>query len=363
MRNKYIYLFSCCFLVKGKSQSIICDVQRRNYEVIPNSLYEILQNLDSERELEKIKKRYIGEDLEIFDSYIDFLLKEEFIFIDDSLHNRFPKIEIKFDLPCLISNSIIELNNNSNLNLIEKVIEQLDILRCESVEIRFYEDSFNNFKDIVLPFFSDTGIRSLRLLFNIDEIENDFFKNLGDKYNRIREVYIYSNKLLKSIESPFFPIIQIKNKLILLNCGSVSEFYFSPDLKCFMEANLNNSCLHKKISIDVDGNIKNCPSMQQSFGNIENTTLKEALQHEDFKKYWNLTKDNIEVCKDCEFRYICTDCRAYTERSHTDKNGLDISKPLKCGYNPYIGEWEEWSTNPLKQKAIQFYGMQALIKK
>ncbi len=98
--------------------------------------------------------------------------------------------------------------------------------------------------------------------------------------------------------------------------------------------------------------------MSQSFGNIKNTNLEEALKHKDFKKYWNLTKGHIEVCKDCEFRYICTDCRAFTEQIYFDKNQRDISKPLKCGYNPYTTEWEEWSTNPLKQKAIQYYGIQ-----
>ena len=103
--------------------------------------------------------------------------------------------------------------------------------------------------------------------------------------------------------------------------------------------------------------------MPQIFGNIKNTSLEEALGQPDFKKYWNLTKDHIEVCKDCEFRYICTDCRAYTERTHTRSEGLDISKPLKCGYNPYTGEWEEWSTNPLKEKAIKHYGMEVLVKR
>ncbi|MCU7617403.1 hypothetical protein NZ698_09350 [Chryseobacterium sp. PBS4-4] len=109
--------------------------------------------------------------------------------------------------------------------------------------------------------------------------------------------------------------------------------------------------------------IRNYPSMPQSFGNIKDTTLEDELCHKDFKKYWNLTKDKIEVCKDCEFRYICKDCRAYTERTHEDNEGLDISKPLKCGYDPYTGEWEEWSTNPLKEKAIKYYGMQELVKK
>lgn len=97
--------------------------------------------------------------------------------------------------------------------------------------------------------------------------------------------------------------------------------------------------------------------MCKSYGNIKDTRLEEALQHKDFKKYWSLTKDNIEVCKDCEFRYICTDCRAFTEQSHSSNDGLDISKPLKCGYDPHTGKWQEWSTNPLKQRAIKYYGI------
>jgi SPASM domain peptide maturase of grasp-with-spasm system len=95
--------------------------------------------------------------------------------------------------------------------------------------------------------------------------------------------------------------------------------------------------------------------MPQSFGNIKDTPLKEVISNSNFKKYWNITKDDIKVC---EFRYVCTDCRAYTE----DPNDLS-SKPLKCGYNPYTNVWEGWSTNPLKQKAIEYYSKQDLIKK
>ena len=98
--------------------------------------------------------------------------------------------------------------------------------------------------------------------------------------------------------------------------------------------------------------------MKEHYGNIKDTTLQDALAHPDFKKYWFVNKDQISVCKDCEFRYICTDCRAYIE------NPEDMySKPLKCGYNPYTCEWEEWSTNPLKQKAIEHYGMREMVSK
>ncbi len=76
----------------------------------------------------------------------------------------------------------------------------------------------------------------------------------------------------------------------------------------------------------------------KDFGDVESNSLKEAIDHKDFKKYWNINKDAIETCKDCEFRFVCTDCIAYTE------NPTKLSsKPLKCGYDPYTNEWTEWS--------------------
>ena len=48
-----------------------------------------------------------------------------------------------------------------------------------------------------------------------------------------------------------------------------------------------------------------------------------------------IKKDDIDVCKDCEFRYICTDCRSIIK----DLN-YRYSQPVKCKYNPYLGKWE-----------------------
>ena len=98
--------------------------------------------------------------------------------------------------------------------------------------------------------------------------------------------------------------------------------------------------------------------MKENYGNIKDTTLREALGKPGFKKYWEIGKDRIIKCKDCEFRHVCTDCRAYL-----DDPGNIYSAPLKCGYDPSTCEWEEWSTHPLKQKAIEYYNMQQLITK
>ena len=213
-----------------------------------------------------------------------------------------------------------------------------------------------------------TSIKSLKFIsiltnYNKKLLTNDII-DLSFNYPIFGRIIFMSSPEEKRLDHNLINIHFAKKEYFYLkSCGEINKEYFSCNNINYQEANKFNSCLHKKIAIDKDGNIKNCPSMPQSFGNIKDTTLEEALNHQDFKKYWNLTKDNIEVCKDCEFRYICTDCRAYTERTHTNSEGLDISKPLKCGYNPYTGEWEEWSTNPLKEKAIKYYGMEDLIKR
>jgi radical SAM protein with 4Fe4S-binding SPASM domain len=53
--------------------------------------------------------------------------------------------------------------------------------------------------------------------------------------------------------------------------------------------------------------------------------MLEAVEKKRFKNLWHINKDQIKVCKGCEFRYICTDCRAYVE-DIDDK----YSKPKKA---------------------------------
>ena len=54
--------------------------------------------------------------------------------------------------------------------------------------------------------------------------------------------------------------------------------------------------------------------------------------------------------KEFEFRFICTDCRAYLE------NPNDIlSKPLKGGFDAYTNEWTFWAKTITKQKIFELY--------
>lgn len=355
----FLKLYSSSKIVKGFQQSIVVDVQRSFHTAIPNSMQSIIKELECQS-IDDIESQLDQEDQEIFKLYVSFLVENEFAFITND-----PQKFIYHDFSSSTTirhNGILELKNYEN-NL-KKIISEYAKIKIEALHINIYERmDLEKTKLLLSQLQQQTTIKQVSILQGYNEnVQEKDLLDLGFNYPILSQIMIYDSPIEKKVQNDFTLLFFLQNKEISFNsCGIVNESYFSCNSILYDESHCTNTCLAGKISIDIDGNIRNCPAMPQSFGNIEDTTLENVLNHKDFKKYWNLSKDNIEVCKDCEFRYICTDCRAYTEQTHINKEGLDTSKPLKCGYDPYTGEWEEWSKNPLKQKAINFYGMKDLI--
>lgn len=354
--DKYIKLFANCIIVKGISRSVVCDLQRNTFKLIPNSLATLFKN-ENFLHLEKAYKNLNDSDIEIFNDYLEFLIKYEFIFFCSKKElKKFPLLKLEWDYPAQISNAIIDIDVNSNHDYKNIIQNNLVFLNCRYIQFRRFDVSDLKYWENIIDIINDSPVRAVDII--LHDSPNSF-SNIDlcnwVKINRkIRSVTIHSSKknsILQNQEVGFGVVVAIKQNIdSSKHCGIINSSYFTSNIETFTESQNFNSCLNRKISIDKDGSIKNCPSMKQSFGNIKNKLLKEVLQIPEFKKYWNISKDQIEVCKDCEFRYICTDCRAYLD----DVDNI-YSKPLKCGYNPYQNEWSEWSQNPLKKQAIDFY--------
>jgi SPASM domain peptide maturase of grasp-with-spasm system len=347
--------------VKGSIRSLVCDLQRFNLIFIPNDFYEML-NSKSVIDVKDICSQFHGQEDVILEYFT--MLEEQSLgqFIETDYGDMFPALSLEWFSNSYISDCILDLNE-LNLSTLESIFSQLEQLLCKNIQIRFFSKIDLSSLDSILNQLSNSKIRSIEF-YIIDDEKCSFsdYNDICDKHERIKTLFVYSTfpnrkSLIKDKLSGHIVFIN-ENIPDQKNCGIISKSYFAINLENFSEAQKHNSCLNRKISIDVNGEIKNCPSMSKGYGNIKDTTLAEAIEKPGFKDMWYINKDQIAVCKDCEFRYICTDCRAYIE------NPEDIySKPLKCGYNPYTAEWEDWSTNPLKQKAIEYYGMQELVKK
>ncbi len=341
--NKFI-LSSNCKIVKGVKNSILIDLQNEK-------IYFLTANLFAYLVLNNVKKSKLTKEerlkLEILKK-LGIIIFSDFIKKDDIEYNY------DFKQPYFISNAIIIISKFT-LKYLKKIVNDLNKLLCKYIEIRV--ETINSINSIllleeILSNFNYSYIETIDLIISLNEDID--LKGFFENYPRLNKVVNYNTQQVHDKNQLSF--ITKQKGFSKKNCGNISPYFFSFNYTSFYSCLNHNSCLIKKISIDSEGNIRNCPSMPQSFGNIKDTTLQQALDHPDFKKYWNHKKDDIEVCKDCEFRYICTDCRAYLEDPHNE-----YSKPLKCGYDPYTGEWSEWSTNPLKQVAIKYYGMEEII--
>jgi SPASM domain peptide maturase of grasp-with-spasm system len=329
--------------------------------MIPNDLFEILTKI-KRLKIRDILSEYGDDNIKIINDYFKNLENLELgFYCNETELDFFPDLNLDYHSPFEVNNAILE-----NFDLKKdylSIINQLEEVGCEYLEAIFYDEVNNNDLVKFLDYFDNSSIKYVGLIIKDNKlIDNNFFKKITQTKLRVTKILLHSSKRETEYDFEEYNltnIIAVKQTISSFKfCGNFNEGYFTPNMNHFTESQNHNTCLNKKIAIDREGNIKNCPAFKDHFGNVKTTNLKSAILHPSFKKLWNISKDQIGVCKDCEFRHVCTDCRAFTEEPDDQ-----YSKPLKCGYNPYTNEWVEWSTNPLKEKAIEHYCMQDLVKK
>lgn len=324
-------MYPCCVLVNGAEKDAIYDLQRESYKLIPHSLYYILTRYEN-KSIRYMKSKLKGNE-QFIDQYINFLLDNDFGVLYKKGEKVFQDIPDDVYCPKLITNAIIDYCDESNYS-IAGAITQLDELRCENLEVRLYSHFDTDNINKILSYAKGTSIRDLELLMQYgNDVNFDVILKMRLNNSRMRKVTIVGCPPEKEVIYDHDDVYIIFTSECVVDecaCGVVNPWYYLPKTELYLEAKKYNSCLNRKISIDRHGEVKNCPSMEKSYGNIENVRLKDVASRDDFQQLWTMKKDDIDVCKDCELRYMCQDCRAYI----TDPNNI-YSKPIKCEYDPY----------------------------
>ncbi len=355
---EYFNLYANCQLVKGARMSLLCDLQMRKFYHIPNDTANVLLFLQ-QHSIEECLAHYGKDNREAITGYIDFLLSKELGFKDDRLLPELTALDLSWDRYSDITNVIIEYNEA--INYTGDFFRELFNLHVQALEIRCYHQTAPERIRELLEIFNGTTLKFIKLVLPFEEtLDLQSLDKLVKQYPRVKSLLIHSSPVdkLEKIFDGSVPVAFFSSNInSCLACGEIRSDYFIANMELFTESQHFNTCLNRKLSINGDGYIKNCPSLPESFGHVTTTSVREVLENKTFHRYGKIRKDEITVCKDCEFRHVCTDCRAYVE------NPQDIySRPLKCGYDPYTNSWENWAENPLKKSAIAWYGLEEIIK-
>lgn len=137
--------------------------------------------------------------------------------------------------------------------------------------------------------------------------------------------------------------------------GLMTEPNFRADRDFLIRSITGHNCLAGKITITETGDILPCIfSRNQVIGNVTSRGLRDVLVSSKLKTIWHSTKDNVLVCQDCEYRYVCFDCRPISEAMADGKADYLQAPYPRCTYNPYTGEWANglWKMN---NDGVPFY--------
>lgn len=329
--NKYFKLYSDCVVNSGYKNSILLDFTRPDMSnFVPNELSDFIEKC-IDRTLHEVLNIYSKDDRKVIVEYLDFLIKNDFgFFVSENLKNNFPPITTKLkNSPEIIDNLILEFdsNNIAHLKTIHILIEKCLV---SSVEIRGIKLSIEEINQIV-QVFSSSVVQSLNIYLDTvpEGADLELLIKIRTKNARIKKLVVFESSNIVSSEDGTVHFLSKKfcaDKITRANIINLSYH---------LEAQNVCTYRYKKLFIDKEGNFKNHPNSNELIGNIdcdEITNLTDKLKQEcETNKNWYITRSQINVCKDCEFRTVC-----YT--NNLPVKGSNYFLKSECTYNPYIGK-------------------------
>ncbi len=337
MKNKVFQFFNQCIPVRGAKRSIIYDLNRHDFDFIPNEMVDFIE-YSTNRTKDEIINYFGVENKKIVKEYFDFLESKEYCFwIDKDEAEFFPKLDLVYYYPSIINNCVIEIDKTSS-NLLEEVLLQLKSVHCHHVSLIFIGKITLKFIKSVIEKFYNSNIKTIQLVIKNNSYGTSFTEKILDLDARIFDIYITNAKsnCQKIYEkSKQVTFTKLKDSDAINSSYVIYKENFRVNIFLFSESLKYNSYYNKKVSITKEGDIKNCLLHNKIFGNILNCNLKAIVTSEEFQFSWNINKDKIKICQDCEFRYMCVDSCPLI----FDADSKLFYRSVPCNYNPYKNEF------------------------
>jgi len=136
----------------------------------------------------------------------------------------------------------------------------------------------------------------------------DFVEGLGAR--RVRQTTVLESNAPTSED-----ITRILRKRMMRVTPSV--FYHNAE---------HHPCLHQTLAVSADGNVLPCPFLKDEIlGTITDArVIDEIFESKAIDRYWSMSLCKIQVCRDCGFRYGCSDCRAVEKQLTGDLYGKTL---------------------------------------
>lgn len=309
-------------VTRGINRTLLCDLRKSTLFTIKNDLFD--QIFDHELIVREFLPDMLNEIV------VDLIEKKMIVLQMDG----FQRINIDYYESSLIYNSMIEFSFIKSPYELDNLVNCLSKLGCKKIELRLLDLNHDFLIDHILYFTDKYNNIQFEIIF-AERLPVEISPNTLKNSVNILSILIFGsshdqNSKIQTNQNNI-EVQEINASYNELKCGFVGNFNFYINPSFFFEAINKNICLNRKISIDILGGIKNCLYHNEIYGYFKTIDdLVFALGLDKFKFWENLNKDQIEICRSCEYRYVCYDCRVFVS-----KESDIFSKPLSCKYDPF----------------------------
>jgi len=384
--------------VTGAKRSAIYDLNAEKVYSINDEGSKIICDLIENRELTEEESVYVDQIKELFNIKKFEICDHKFEIEQPRIKMAWLEITQKCNCKCLHCYEgceHFEIDNPLALNDWYKIVDDLSTIGCDGVQLLGGEPTlYSNLVDL-LKYCITKNFKQVTIYTNLMFLSDEVFKIIKDNNVIVNTTFYGSNSeihdkitqipgsfsrlvknlkklkdadvktrisvlIMKENEGDYENIINMLKSLGITNYhyDEIRKVYlgeqckhlpkkrrlqltspnFKINKKIFNMSNKNNTCWYGKIVVSTNGDVFPCVFERNiKYGNVKNNSLIDIFNGELTKKYWSYSFENIEMCKDCEYRYACKDCRpvAFAE------NGNINEKNPYCSYNPKTGIWEK----------------------
>lgn len=335
MKNKTFKLFQCCIPVKGIKNGVIIDFQRKALHKVPNQIIDLIEEY-SKKDIYSLFYDF-NKSKKTLKNYIRYFIENELLIVSNQTEN-YPRLNNTFYKPAFVDNIKIEIDDFSSI--LEKFFEnEINDLGTNSVKLILKNNEVENLIKLN-TLLEESKIKVVVLYLEYSEVKFSQLKSIIVSNPRISMVIFYNfdSEIPPNIDRSMFYFEKPSLEEIFENKIIESASDFALDIEIYLEALHHNLMFNKTVFIDSFGNIKRHLEDPKTYGNINKNKVIETINNNEFNTFWNINKDQIEVCKDCEFRYICPDGRIPHK---TQSENVNYTFNTNCNYDPYQGVWKQ----------------------
>ncbi|WP_111307934.1 hypothetical protein [Confluentibacter sediminis] len=329
--NEYYRFYECCRIVKGVNRTIIYDLQRSNFYYIPNPVIEIFINYLN-KSIDSLFYDYSSQKEEL-EKYFNYLLTNELIFVTNN-PEPFSSMGLELERPHKLDFIFIEIDDLQDFK-IDFLKKSVDKTGVDEIIIINSTNSIENF-NMVLNLLSYSRVKLVTFISLFHDNLVKPVMELKTKHERLKKIVFikspleYAENGSKDNKTSYFTN-SLKD---LLTRGIEKMEDFVMNKNSYLESLNYNLYYNRRIYINNIGKVKPSYIQKEYYGNIEYENINDIVLKDGFRDLWKVTKDKIEICRDCEFRYMCPD-----NRIPVKKKNIYYHKSL-CNYDPYTNLWK-----------------------